>query len=145
MEKRKVEDIYECDGRKFILTKFDPMIGNYILYKLLTFTLPFGLSSKIATMFGMDSLGSGENIGKEEFIELQKDVLSCVYERLPDRDAPILNKNGSYGVSDFTMSLSFVLIIAELGFNFASFFEESGLQDIIGGLQQDIPHVNTQQ
>lgn len=145
MDKRKTEDILEVNGRKFVLTKFDPMLGNYILMKILTYTLPFGLSERIAQTMGVKDIGGSQKIDKEDFIELQKDVLGCVYERLTDRDAPVLNKNGSYGVSDFTMSLSFVLIIAELGFNFASFFEESGLQDIIGGLQQDIPHVNTQQ
>lgn len=145
MDKRKTEDILEVNGRKFVLTKFDPMLGNYILMKILTYTLPFGLSERIAQTMGVKDVGGSQKIDKEDFIELQKDVLSCVYERLPDRDAPILNKNGSYGVSDFTMSLSFVLIIAELGFNFASFFEESGLQDIIEGLQQDTPHANTQQ
>ena len=130
MEKRKTEDIYECDGRKFILTKFDPMMGNYILYKLLTFTLPFGLSSKIASMFGMDSLGSGENIGKEEFIELQKDILSFVYEQLPENRAPIMNKNGSYGIIDPSMILIMQLIVAEIAFNFADFFGEKGLKDL---------------
>ena len=145
MNKRKTEDILEVNGRKFVLTKFDPMLGNYILMKILTYTLPFGLSDRIAQAMGVKDIGGSQKIDKEDFIELQKDVLSCVYERLSDRDAPKKKKNGSYGVSDFTMSLSFVLIIAELGFNFASFFEESGLQDIIGGLQQDTPHVNTQQ
>ena len=130
MEKRKTEDIYEYDGRKFVLTKFDPMIGNYILYKLLTFTLPFGLSNKIASMFGIDSLGGGEKIGKEEFIDLQKDILSFIYEQLPEKRAPIMNNNGSYGIVEPSMILVMQLIVAELAFNFADFFGEKGLKDL---------------
>ena len=132
MEKRKVEDIYEIGGRKFVLKKFDPMLGNYILLQLFTMTLPFGLSDKINQ--ALDASGQiGNNsrmISKEEFMSLQKDILSYVYERLEGRDAPLINNNGSYGVSDITMGILFQLLIAEIAFNFTDFFGDLGLKDI---------------
>lgn len=132
MEKRKVEDIYEIGGRKFVLKKFDPMLGNYILLQLFTMTLPFGLSDKINQV--LDASGQiGNNsrmISKEEFMSLQKDILSYVYERLEGRDAPLINNNGSYGVSDITMGILFQLLIAEIAFNFTDFFGDLGLKDI---------------
>ena len=132
MEKRKVEDIYEIGGRKFVLKKFDPMLGNYILLQLFTMTLPFGLSDKINQV--LDASGQiGNNsrmISKEEFMSLQKDILSYVYERLEGRDAPLINNNGSYGVSDITIGILFQLLIAEIAFNFTDFFGDLGLKDI---------------
>lgn len=130
MEKRKIEDIYEIDGRKFVLKKFDPMLGNYILLQIASMTLPFGLSDKINDMIGMGKQSNLKIMGKQDFMELQKDILSNVYERLEGRDAPLLNNNGSYGVSDVTMGIVFQLLVAEIAFNFVDFFGGLGLKDL---------------
>ena len=62
MDKRKTEDIYEVRGRTFVIKKFDPMIGNYILMQIMTMTLPFGLSSMISKAVGAD-IGKGTAVG----------------------------------------------------------------------------------
>lgn len=137
MEKRKVEDIYEIGGRKFVLKKFDPMLGNYILLQLFTMTLPFGLSAKINQALAADGkIGdSGSHMmSKDEFMNLQKDILSHVYERLEGRDAPLINNNGSYGVSNITMGIIFQLLVAEIAFNFMDFFGDLGLSNIFTSL-----------
>lgn len=140
MEKRKTEDIFEIDGRKFILTKFDPLTGNYVLFKLLSYVLPFGLSSKLSSKIGFDlSKTATTNISKADFIDLQKELLGTVYEQLPGNRAPIVNDNGSYGVMDLTMGLVFNLLIASATFNFMGFFEEAGLKDLLDSLLDSNP------
>lgn len=130
MENRKTQDIYSIGDRNFILKSFDPMIGNYILMKILTMTLPFGLSEKISQMTGMPSSENSKFMSKTEFIELEKDILSFVYEQLPGNTPCVINENGSYGVNNLTMVMCFQLIIAEIAFNFSDFFGESGLASI---------------
>lgn len=125
MEKRKTEDIYEVDGRKFILKKFDPLTGNYIMMQILSVALPFGIGQKLKAMIGDNFELGTSKMSKEEFIGLQKDILGFVSEKLEGNNAPIINDNGSYGVMDFTMSLSIQLIVAELAFNFVDFFDVS--------------------
>ena len=132
MKERKTQDFYEVNGRTFILKKFDPMIGNYILLQILTMTLPFGLSDKISEAVGSE-IGKGSNcrnIDKKEFISLQRDILSFVFEKLPGNTPCVINDNGSYGINDFDMILCFQLIVAEIAFNFSDFFGEEGLTDI---------------
>lgn len=132
MGKRKTEDIFEIDGRKFILTKFDPLMGNYILLKICSYALPFGISEKLQGKLGVKlDITSLQKISRFDFIELQKDVLSTVYEQLPGNRTPLINDNGSYGITDFSMMLSIQLLIASLAFNFSDFFGEEGLNKLL--------------
>lgn len=134
MDKRKTEDIYEVRGRTFVLKKFDPMVGNYILMQILTMTLPFGLSSAISKAVGAN-IGGGNTMkmSKEDFIDLQKDILSFVYEQLPGNITPVINSNGSYGVMDLDMMLCFQLIVSCLAFNFSDFFGDEGFAGLLTG------------
>ena len=143
MKERKTQDLFEIDGRKFILKKFDPMTGNYILFQILTMALPFGISSKISQMLGVPENNNAAKMSKNEFIDLQKDILSFVFEQLPGNTPCVINDNGSYGVSNFTMSICIQLIIAEIAFNFSDFFGEGGLTDLLTS-QSDSSPVDTQ-
>lgn len=144
MEKRKTEDIFEISGRKFILTKYDPLTGNYLLVKILSFALPFGLTDRIADKIGIDiSKNTMQQITKKDFVELQRDILSTVYEQLPGNRAPLINDNGSYGVADLTMGITVNLLIASLAFNFAGFFEDAGLSELLSEHMDSDP-ANTQ-
>lgn len=126
VKKRQVEDKIVIEGRHFHLYKFDPLIGNYILMQIVTLILPFGLGDILNKEMGTEMLpnkGSGSRmISKQEFIELQRDILSCVYEELPAGEAPVVNENGSYGVENFTGVMAFQLLVACLAFNFKDFF-----------------------
>lgn len=132
MEMRKTEDIYEVRGRTFIIKKFDPLVGNYILMQILTMTLPFGLGSKISKAVGVDiTKGNTSKMSKEEFISLQRDILSFVYEKLPGNNTPVINQNGSYGIADFDMMLAFQLIVSIIAFNFSDFFGDEGFSTFL--------------
>ena len=121
IKKRKTEDILELNGRTFVLKKYDPMTGNYLLMTACTSTLPFGISEALSKAFGIPK--SDGRMGKDEFVQLQKDVLSFCYERLPAGDAPIITKTG-YGVDDVDMKLVTTLFLSSMMFNFSDFFEE---------------------
>lgn len=129
IKKRIVEDEVEIEGRTFKLKAFDPLIGNYVLVKLLTTVLPMGLGNMLNEKAGTEMVqtdtGKMPEISKKDFIELQKDVLSFCYEILPGDLAPIVRENGTYGVSNLTMKIVFQLLISCLAFNFAGFFEEN--------------------
>lgn len=133
ISKRKVEDEVEIDGRTFKLKAFDPLLGNYILVKLLTTVLPFGISSALNEKSGTEMLPVDTNkvqeISKKDFMELQKDVLSFCYEVLPGDNPPVIRENGTYGVANLTMKIVFQLLISCLAFNFADFFGEKQSND----------------
>lgn len=132
MEMRKTEDIYEVRGRTFIIKKFDPFVGNYILMQILTMTLPFGMGSTISKAVGVDiTKGNTSKMSKEEFIALQRDILSFVYEKLPGNTTPVINQNGSYGIADFDMMLAFQLIVSTIAFNFSDFFGDEGFSTFL--------------
>ena len=122
-KKRITEDIVEIDGRTFVLKKYDPMLGNYILMSAASSVLPFGISDALSKAFGINTNGKGK-LDKESFMQLQKDVLSACYERLPAGDAPIINQNG-YGVLNLSSKILTNLFLSSMIFNFQDFFDES--------------------
>lgn len=132
LKKRVTEDHIDIEGRTFKLTMFDPLLGNYILLKLFTMVLPFGISDALKaglTGEGTEQIPTDttnyQQMDKKEFLELQRDVLSFVYEELPAGPTPVVRSNGTYGIMNFTMTIALQLLIAEIAFNFNDFFEES--------------------
>lgn len=129
ISKRVTSDEVEIEGRTFKLKSFDPLLGNYILMKLFTFTLPFGISDMLKSKMGGGTEAQADNIAvdapmmpKAEFLELQRDILSHVEEVLHGGLAPVVRPNGTYGISDFTMKIALQLLIAVIAFNFNDFF-----------------------
>lgn len=128
VKKRKVEDRIIINGRYFRMHKFDPLTGNYILMQIVTMVLPMGIGEMLNKEMGTEMLptmNSGSRmIGKQEFIELQRDILSYVYEELPAGETQVVRENGTYGIENFTGIIAFQLLIACLAFNFKDFFNE---------------------
>lgn len=131
VKKRETTSIFEENGRKFKINSYDPMIGNYILSQVLTFILPFGLSDMLTSTLGSETSISNipnkaqKSMGKNEFLELQKDILSTVEEVYESGNtSPVVRENGTYGIQEPSMSLFLKLIIASLAFNFKDFFED---------------------
>lgn len=130
IKKRVSEDTLVIDGRTFKTKKFDPLLGNYILLKLFTMTLPFGIGEAIKSTIGKGTekipidTSKNEQMSKADFLELQRDILSFASELLPSGEAPVVRENGTYGIQDFTMSIALQLIIAVVAFNFSDFFED---------------------
>ena len=130
-KKRETTSIFDYEDRKFEICSFDPMEGNYILMQILMFTLPFGISDALNEKFGTNNKTEQKSIGKEDFIQLQTDILSNVNEILyTGEKTPVVRSNRTYGISDVSMILIIKLIIATLAFNFKDFFKESQLLNI---------------
>lgn len=128
-KKHETFTTYEVNDRKFIINAYDPMTGNYILFQVINFVLPFGLDNMIKKEVGTEmrtpSVGSSKMMSKEDFINFQKDILVTINEEMPGGHlAPVLRENGTYGISDVTMTLVLKLLVASLAFNFKDFFKE---------------------
>ena len=99
--------------------------------QILMFTLPFGISDSLNEKFGINNKTEQKTISKEDFIQLQTDILSNVNEILyTGEKTPVVRQNRTYGISDVSMMLIIKLIIATLAFNFKDFFKESQLLNI---------------
>ena len=128
-KKHETFTTFEVDDRKFIINAYDPMLGNYIVFQLINFMLPFGINGMLSKEFGTEvkpsSVGTPSVMSKEDFINLQKDILVTITEQMPGgHQAPVLRENGTYGISDVTMTLVLKLLVASLAFNFKDFFKE---------------------
>lgn len=128
-KKHETFTTYEVNDRKFIINAYDPMTGNYILFQVINFVLPFGLDNMVKQEVGTEmrtsSVGSSKMMSKEDFINFQKDILVTINEEMPGGHlAPVLRENGTYGISDVTMTLVLKLLVASLAFNFKDFFKE---------------------
>lgn len=133
IKKRETFTTCEIDGRSFTVNAYDPMVGNYILYQILTSVLPMGIGSTLNSNFGSELVPSdvtkANKMSKEEFVALQVEVLSTVEENMPSgHKAPVVRQNGTYGVQDVSMGLTIKLFIKSIVFNFKDFF--SGSQSI---------------
>lgn len=130
IKKRETSTTFDYDGRTFEINSFDPMTGNYILLQLLSCALPFGIGNSIAASVpGSEKLiAKSENskiMSKSEFIQLQSDILSTIYEKFDSGNkSPVVRDNGTYGIENVTMGMCINLIIASLTFNFKDFFSE---------------------
>lgn len=129
VKKRVVEDELKIGERTFKLRAFDPLLGNYILTKLLTAVLPMGLGKFLkkeldAEVIPLAETPSTPMMSKKEFLELQRDILSHCDEILDAGPSPVVRENGTYGIQNFTMAISLQLLIASIAFNFSGFFEE---------------------
>lgn len=124
--KREITSDIEIEGRKFIIGSFNPLDGNYILMQLLTFVLPLGIGDILKTKLGTNIGSSTKLMPKEEFKQLQIDILSVVKEVMPNtgHKAPLVRPDGTFGVQDVTMGLVINLLVATLAFNFKDFFAE---------------------
>lgn len=128
VKKRKVEDELIIDGRTFKIRSFDPLLGNYIMYKLLTVVLPMGIGKMIGKKVGTEMIpeaGQGAaEMSKAEFLDLQRDILSVCDEVLGGGLTPVVRENGTYGIQNFTMKISLQLLLASVAFNFNDFFDD---------------------
>jgi hypothetical protein len=127
IKKRVNEDSITIEGRTFKLHRFDPLLGNYILVQLFTMTLPFGIGDMIKGAIGkgtekLPASTDSKPMGKAEFLEMQRDILSHCTEVLPAGEAPVVRDNGTYGITDFTMGIAMQLLISTIAFNFNDFF-----------------------
>lgn len=141
---RQTEKTVELQGRKFTIKAFDAFTGAYIAFTLMEKMMPMGMEEKVAKTLRAEGKNpdlmlpqSRTLMTKGEFNSFVRDCLSVVSEQLPGRDAPVLNKNGSWGVQDIENNtmLLLLLVINALTFNIAAFFTGDGLTDLMSSLQ----------
>lgn len=126
--KHETTSTYNTEGRTFIINAYDPMTGNYLLMQLLTMVLPMGIDSMLSGAVGTEvsnkKIGTPKMMSKDEFIQLQTDILSTVYELYESgQKSPVVRPNHTYGVTNVSMMLLLKLIVASLAFNFKDFFD----------------------
>ena len=124
-KKRETKSTYSINGRNFQINSYDPMVGNYILMQVVSQVMPMGR--------------------KRDFIQLQVDILSTVYELYDTGEkSPVVRENGTYGVADVNMMMIMKLLIASLAFNFKDFFDAvPSLKGSIGGKISNLVNTKT--
>lgn len=131
-KKHETSSTIEIGGRQFVINSYDPMTGNYILMQVISNVLPMGLGSMLNNELpaGSEKIPTMESgakmMSKEEFIQLQVDILSTVEEYFPasGQKSPVVRANRTYGVENVSMLMITKLLIASLAFNFRDFFAE---------------------
>lgn len=123
MKKRVTEKVIEIQDRVFVIEKMDAMTGSYIAFSLVSRSVPAAIAG--ATGIGMPQTGSV--MTKKEWIELQKDILSCVSEKLPAGRIKVIDSQGNFGVSGMETNAPLLmrLTIDSIQFNFMDFFDVS--------------------
>lgn len=145
---RETEKIVELQGRKFKIKAFDAFTGAYIAFTVFEKMLPAGAEEKVLATLQAEGtnpamlLPQGRTLmTKGEFYAFMRDCLSVVSEELKGRSAPVLNKNGSWGVDDLENNamLCIMLVINVLVFNVKDFFTGNGWMDLQASLSGLMP------
>ena len=149
-KKRETKSTYSINGRNFQINSYDPMVGNYILMQIVSQVMPMGLGRMLNQEFGTESIPSVGSeampmMSKRDFIQLQVDILSTVYELYGTGEkSPVVRENGTYGVADVNMMMIMKLLIASLAFNFKDFFDAvPSLKGSIGGKISNLVNTKT--
>lgn len=149
-KKRETKSTYSINGRNFQINSYDPMVGNYILMQIVSQVMPMGLGNMLNQEFGTESIpsvgsASAPMMSKRDFIQLQVDILSTVYELYDTGEkSPVVRENGTYGVADVNMMMIMKLLIASLAFNFKDFFDAvPSLKGSIGGKISNLVNTKT--
>jgi hypothetical protein len=154
MEKQKRETFKDVaiEGKSYRIGKFSPLLGGYMLYKLLT-----GFVGPILPMINLPAsvkgfiLPSGAGnvkLSKEDFIELERDCLSVVTVPQDIRGTivymPVIRDDGTWNVPNLEEDMKGVMLLIGqvIGFNMQGFFSEAALKDAAqkaGLTMQDAP------
>lgn len=149
MSGEKFKDI-EINGRKFRISKFGARDGSYMLIKVTGFLAPMFAKIDFSKMknvkkpedvdiSAIDIPGVIAGLGslsEEDFSYIQEKCLKVCSEPLQAGFIPVLNDNGSFGVSNLEDDTITVISLTAhaLIFNFTSFFEGSVLSGLMTGL-----------
>ncbi|KPV60716.1 hypothetical protein QJ48_04085 [Paenibacillus sp. A3] len=147
----------EINGRTFRIKKFDALTGSFMLIKITGLLAPLFKNldlrklkeAKDASEVKLEALNIPGllselgNLSEKDFEYVQGKCLQVCSEVLPAGPTPVLNSNGTFGVTgieDDTMTV-LALTAHTLIFNVKGFFSGSPLASLVGGLlntsQQD--------
>jgi len=134
--------------RTFRIKKFSARVGAFMVIKVTSMIAPLfrGLdvnrikdAADGKTTGDFDIIGMIEKLGnlsEQDFNYLQENCLGVCYEVLPAGVAPVLNENGTFGVTGLDEDAVTVLALTAhaLLFNMKSVFQESPLGSLMGSI-----------
>lgn len=123
MELRKNSKSTIIKGRTFHIKKFDPMFGFWLTTTVLGDLV--GKKNKLDAM-----IQSLTKKPREEFMELQKEVLKYCYEELPVGPTRVLDENGNYSV-ELTAPIIMSLFVQTILFSITDFFDQEVMEGIV--------------
>ncbi|MEK8128662.1 phage tail assembly chaperone [Paenibacillus filicis] len=154
----KYKDV-PINGRNFRIKKFDARTGSFMLLKVTGLLAPLFKNLDIAKIINAtEEKEDGEeafnvtdiiskfnisgimaelgNLSEEDFDYVQEKSLRVCSELLPAGEAPVLRKNGTFGVEDLADDTITVMALTAhaLIFNLKGFFSGSPLASLLGGL-----------
>jgi hypothetical protein len=134
----------EIGERIFIVEKMDAFESIAVLKELLTRTMPFDLMGLLGPLMNDSSIvGTLGSITKsdmsiDEFVDLQKRILTYCSEVLPSGKVSVINKsNRTFGVENLEKDIDsvFKLLVESVRLNYESFFidnlRKTGILEII--------------
>lgn len=140
MEKRETTKRLEIKGRDFVLEKFDPLFGVYLATTFLGADHKNGMEGIIKSLLSKP---------KNEFIQLEKDILSYCYEILPSGRVKLIDDGGNFAVQDMTSALVLSIVVQSLMFSLTDFFDQEVMKNLMSqaeqtlkGLDQSSPQKN---
>ena len=150
MSIRKKERIVELNNRKWKISKFDALTGNYIALKMISRLS--GVVAGIAAGELADPIIIGlaitQNLGtlpKQEFLQIQEECISCVKEIQEVNgtaiDVLVRTPEGLWGVPDLEEEPLLILGLVShvLVFNLMDFFSADALKELGKSFQGLIP------
>lgn len=128
MEKRSTIKNIEVNGRKFQIDKLDAMTSCYVASVLMSIALPL-IGPMLVNQLPMIPKGL-PFLSKEEFFDLQRDLLSACSEILSAGPTPIIGENGRPAVEDLEKNATLVLnlTVTSLVWSVGDFFDASLLK-----------------
>jgi len=128
MENRVTTKKIEVKGRKFVLEKFDPFFGVYLATTFIDSGNKSGLEGIIKSLLSKP---------KDEFIQLQKDILRYCYEILPAGRTRIIDDAGNFAVQDMSSALVLSLVVQSLMFSMTDFFDQEVMKNLMSQVEMD--------
>ena len=126
--------VIKLQDREFKIHRMNALAGSYLVYQLMGSMLPGGMDKSVTAG---KAPSDRKKMSREEFTEIQGECLKVCTETLKAGDTPIINPNGSFGVSDIETNLTLVLALTvnALVFNISCFFEGNALKELTDSFQ----------
>lgn len=115
-------------NRNFVLVKYDPMFGFWLVSNVLGKVLA-SKGNKLQAF--MEAL---TNKPLEESIQLQKSVLKYCYEILPAGRTKVVDDGGNFAIIDPDGPIVMSLFVQSIMFSLSDFFD----QEVISQLMKDV-------
>ncbi len=130
MAVRETQKDLEMGGRIWRVKHLDPQVASYVLYGLLLHSLPMGMEAALEGIAGKLP-DARRKMSREDFLEFQRDCLSCCFEIVDGNPIRVMLPDGRWGVSGLEGNLTVVLALTvhAVLFNISCFFDGDALAE----------------